>query len=53
MLDMNAVADGYLLQLRSRVLELENSIDHCTNPEVEKLTKEVSTLEDLLEETQR
>ncbi|KIR52216.1 hypothetical protein I315_05166 [Cryptococcus gattii Ru294] len=42
--------------LRSRVLELENSIDHCTNPEVEKLTKEVSTLEDLLdllEETQR
>lgn len=43
-------------QLRSRVLELENSIDHCTNPEVEKLTKEISTLEDLLdllEETQR
>ncbi|KAE8540714.1 hypothetical protein D1P53_003078 [Cryptococcus gattii VGV] len=40
-------------QLRSRVLELENAIDHGTSPEVEKLTKEVSTLEDLLEETQR
>lgn len=39
-------------QLRSRVLELENPIDRGTSPEVEKLTKEVSTLEALLEETQ-
>ncbi|KAL0242219.1 hypothetical protein I308_105848 [Cryptococcus tetragattii IND107] len=38
--------------LRSRVLELENPIDRGTSPEVEKLTKEVSTLEALLEETQ-
>lgn len=40
-------------QLRSRVSELESAIDHGTGPEVERLTKEVSTLEDLLEETQR
>ncbi|OWZ26160.1 hypothetical protein C349_07053 [Cryptococcus neoformans var. grubii Br795] len=39
--------------LRSRVSELESAIDHGTGPEVERLTKEVSTLEDLLEETQR
>lgn len=40
-------------QLRGRISELESAIDHGTGPEVERLTKEVSTLEDLLEETQR
>lgn len=40
-------------QLRGRISELESAIDHGTGPEVERLKKEVSTLEDLLEETQR
>ncbi|WVO24241.1 uncharacterized protein IAS62_005605 [Cryptococcus decagattii] len=42
---MNDALFKTLAALRSRALELENSIDHGTSPELEKLTKEVFTLE--------
>ncbi|WVR09764.1 hypothetical protein IAU60_006840 [Kwoniella sp. DSM 27419] len=39
--------------LRTRIAELEQHVEHATGPEVERLAKELSTLEDLFAQTQR
>ncbi|WVF66726.1 hypothetical protein IAT40_001468 [Kwoniella sp. CBS 6097] len=39
--------------LRAKISDLENHIEHGTGPEVERLSKELSTLEDLFMQTQR